>query len=344
MKDRQEIIAMARQLTQAVGVSGREDQAAQAAMELLRPLGEPRLSPLGSVICTVCEGLPGRPHIMLEAHLDQIGMMVTRVEEGGFLRVANVGGLDRRLLPASPVTVHAASGDFEGVVASVPPHLSDGEEKPLKMEEVLVDTGFESSRARELFAPGDCITMDGPLSVLEGGRLCSRALDNRIGCTAVLLAARELHAAAPGCRVTVVLASMEEGSGAGAATSSFAVAPDMALAVDVSFADGFGVPAWKCGRMGAGPMIGTAPALSRAMTARLRDLAGREGIPFQLEVMGGRTGTDAEGIAAAGPGVATALVSIPLRNMHTPVETICLDDVEHTARLLAAFVKEAAKE
>ena len=134
------------------------------------------------------------------------------------------------------------------------------------------------------------------------------------------------------------------GSGAGAATSSFAVAPDMALAVDVSFADGFGVPAWKCGRMGAGPMIGTAPALNRAMTARLRELAVREGIPFQLEVMGGRTGTDAEGIAAAGPGVATALVSIPLRNMHTPVETICLDDVEHTARLLAAFGKEAAKE
>ncbi len=344
MKDHREIIALAQQLTGAMGVAGHEDQAAQAAMELLRPLGEPRISPVGSVICTVCPGLPGKPHVMLEAHLDQVGMIVTRVEEGGFLRVAAVGGLDRRLLPSSPVTIHTESGDFGGIVASVPPHLSQGEEKPLKMEEVLVDTGFETQRARQLFAPGDYISMDGPLSVLENGRLRGRALDDRIGCAAVLMAARSLHAAEPGCRVTVVLASMEEGSGVGASTAAFDVAPDLAVAVDVSFADGFGVPAWHCGKMGGGPMIGIAPVLDRKQTDRLRQLAAREGIPFQLEAMGGRTGTDAEGIASARTGIPTVLLSIPLRNMHTPVETIHLDDVENTARLMAAFVKEAAKE
>ena len=342
MKYRDEIISITRRLTQAVGLAGREDQAALAAMELLRPLGEPRLSPLGSVICTVCPGRPGHPHIMLEAHLDQVGMIVTRVEDGGFLRVANAGGLDRRLLPSSPVTIHAAQGEFGGIVVSVPPHLAGGDEKPLKMEDVLVDTGFETQRARELFAPGDSVSLDGPMELMEGGRLRSRALDDRIGCAAVILAARELHAADPGCKVTVVLASMEESSGVGAATAAFEVDPDMALAVDVSFGDGFGVPAWKCGKMGEGPMIGIAPVLDQKIFAALKDLASRLGIPFQTEVMGGRTGTDADKIAAAGKGRAVGLISIPLRNMHTPVETVCLEDVENTARLMAAFVEEAS--
>ncbi len=340
MTDYQSIQAMAQQLTQAMGVAGREDGAAQAAIELLRPLGQPKLSPLGSVLCTINEGQPNAPHLMLEAHLDQIGMMVTRVEEDGFLRVANVGGLDRRLLPASPVTVHTASGDYAAVVASVPPHLVEGEDKPLKMEDILVDTGFTTDHAKELFAPGDSISLDGPLTALGENLLRSRAMDDRIGCVAVLLAAQELHKAAPRAKITVALASMEEVGGVGASTASFASAPDCAIAVDVSFANGFGVAPWKCGQMGDGPMIGVAPVLNNAMTDRLKELAVRDGIPYQIEAMGGRTGTDADGIAGAGAGVATALLSIPLRNMHTVVETIHMDDVANTARLMAAFGKE----
>ena len=339
-----EVLELAQALCTAPGISGREGDrahgAAEVAKELLAPLGKVEVSPLGSVICTVQEGKAGAPHLMLEAHLDQIGMVVTCLEDGGFVRVSNVGGLDRRLLPALPVTIHAKTGDYAAVVASTPPHLSGGEEKPMKMEDLVIDTGFSDEKARELFAPGDPITMDSAFTVLGEERMLSASQDDRIGCVAVIGAAREIARTKPDCRVTVVLASMEEVGGQGAGAAAFALAPDEAIAVDVSFADGFGVPKSHCGKMGGGPMIGIAPALDNAMTARLEALAGEEGIPCQLEAMGGRTSTDADAIFVARGGVRTALISIPLRNMHTSVELVDARDVAMTAQLLAAYAKE----
>ena len=211
------------------------------------------------------------------------------------------------------------------------------------MEEVLIDTGFENQRAQELFAPGDVVTLDGPMEPLGKGLLRSRGMDDRIGCVAVLLAAQQLHEAPPPCTVTVVLASGEEIGMAGASTASFAVMPTTAVAVDVSFGDGFGVPQWKCGKLGKGPMIGIAPVLNKNLSDQMQAVAKAQNIPFQLEVMGGRTGTDADSIAATAGGIPTALLSIPLRNMHTAVETVCVEDVEHTAQLLVAFAKEVAR-
>ena len=253
--ERSEIVRMTRLLCQAPGTSGREDGAAEAAEALLSPLGRVERTPLGSVLCHVCKGEPGAPHLMLEAHLDQIGMVVTRVEKDGFLRVANVGGLDCRLLPASPVTVHARQGRYHGVIASTPPHLSTGKEKPLKMEEILVDTGLSGEKAKELFAPGDPITLDGEFAEMENGLMLSPAQDDRVGCVAVIAAAMMLKDRAPKCRVTVCLSAQEETSGYGAGTAAFALAPDMALLVDVSFGDGFGVKEWECGTMNGGVEI-----------------------------------------------------------------------------------------
>ncbi|MEG1875732.1 MAG: M42 family peptidase, partial [Angelakisella sp.] len=136
------ITAMTERLTGVVGVAGRESAAAKVAAEYLAPLGEVTVTSLGSVLCTVCRGEPGAPHLLLEAHLDQIGLVVTYLEENGFLRIHTVGGYDRRLLPAAPVTVHADSGDYAGVISSVPPHLANKDDKPLKIEDFLVDTGF----------------------------------------------------------------------------------------------------------------------------------------------------------------------------------------------------------
>ena len=335
-----EIISLARELCQAPGISGREEDAAAAAEKLLAPLGAVERTPLGSLLCTVCPGEPGAPHLMLEAHLDQIGMVVTAVEKGGFLRVANVGGLDRRLLPASPVTVHARDGRYAGVVASTPPHLSDGKEKPLKMEGILVDTGLSDEAAREAFAPGDPITLDSDFVEMAGGLICSGSLDNRAGCAAVIAAARMLRENPGRCRVTVCLASQEETSGFGAATAAFALAPDLALITDVTFGDGFGVKPQECGKVGGGVEIDYAPAVNRQIFDRLRELAREKGIPWQLYAMGSRTGTDTDLIAASGRGVRCGLLSIPLRNMHTAVETVSAGDILHTASLMAAFARE----
>lgn len=342
--DKEQIIDWARQLCQAPGISGREGQgehsAAAVARRLLEPLGPVTETPLGTLICTLHEGKEGAPHLMLEAHLDQIGMTVTHLEEGGFLRVANVGGIDSRLLPALPVVIHTQEGPKPAVAASTPPHLIEGTEKPQKISEILIDTGYPEEKAKELFRPGDPVTMDSSFTTMGDGLMLSAAQDDRVGCVAVLAAAHLLKDQDLDCRVSVVLASMEEVGGQGAATATYALKPDQAVVVDVSFAQGFGVPKHKCGQMGGGPMIALAPGLDNTMVRQLEDLANAEEIPCQFEVSGGRTGTDADSVFHIGTGVRTAVLSIPLRNMHTAVELVQAQDVLDTARLMAAYAKE----
>lgn len=340
MMELQEIISMTKRLCEAPGTSGREDTAAAAAEELLAPLGPVRRTPLGSVLCTVNQGEPGAPHLMLEAHLDQIGMVVTRLEKGGFLRVANVGGLDYRLLPASPVTVHAKDGRHPAVISSTPPHLSDGKEKPPKLEDILVDTGLSDELAEKTFAPGDPITFDGAFTLMANDLMLSPCQDDRVGCVAVIAAAKIIKEKAPRCKITACLSSQEETSGYGAGTAAFALAPDLALLVDVSFGDGFGVKDHECGQMDGGVEIDLAPAVNRGIFDRLQELAKEKEIPWQTHIMGGRTGTDTDIVAASGRGVKCGLLSIPLRSMHTAVETVSPRDVLSTARLMAEFAQE----
>ena len=308
------IAAAAKKLCEATGPSGRECAAYAAAKELLSPMGEVKRTPLGSLLCCVNEGKEGAPHLLLEAHLDQIGFIVTRVEEG-FLRFSKIGGIDARWLPATPVVIHAAAGDYPGIITSVPPHLAgDGSDHSIKIENLLIDTGFTAETAAKLAGP---------------------ALDDRIGCAAVIAAAEEIAAEKPDCRVTVLLSSMEEVGGQGAETGGFTSQPDYAIAVDVSFGDGFGCAPEKTSPLGGGTMLGYAPTLNRDFTLKLKKLAETHEIPLQHEPMGGRTGTDADELATAGRGIKMALLSIPLRSMHTVAETIDPEDAANTARLMA---------
>lgn len=332
------IAAAARKLCEAPGPSGREC-AAYAAKELLSPMGEVKRTPLGSLLCCVNEGKEGAPHLLLEAHLDQIGFIVTRVEEG-FLRFSKIGGIDARWLPATPVVIHAA-GDYPGIITSVPPHLAgDGSDHSIKIENLLIDTGFTAETAAKLFAPGDIVTFAAKPVELQNKRLAGPALDDRIGCAAVIAAAEEIAAEKPDCRVTVLLSSMEEVGGQGAETGGFTSQPDYAIAVDVSFGDGFGCAPEKTSPLGGGTMLGYAPTLNRDFTLKLKKLAEENNIPLQHEPMGGRTGTDADELATAGRGIKMALLSIPLRSMHTVAETIDPEDAANTARLMALAAKE----
>lgn len=333
------IAAAARKLCEAPGPSGRECAAYAAAKELLSPMGEVKRTPLGSLLCCVNEGKEGAPHLLLEAHLDQIGFIVTRVEEG-FLRFSKIGGIDARWLPATPVVIHAA-GDYPGIITSVPPHLAgDGSDHSIKIENLLIDTGFTAETAAKLFAPGDIVTFAAKPVELLNRRLAGPALDDRIGCAAVIAAAEEIAAEKPDCRVTVLLSSMEEVGGQGAETGGFTSQPDYAIAVDVSFGDGFGCAPEKTSPLGGGTMLGYAPTLDREFTLKLKKLAETHEIPLQHEPMGGRTGTDADELATAGRGIKMALLSIPLRSMHTVAETIDPEDAANTARLMALAAKE----
>lgn len=331
------MLELLKTLCPATGVAGDEADAAKAGEKLLSPLGQVTHTPLGSVLCHMPPAKPGLPRVMLAAHIDQIGLIVTRITDKGFLKVAACGGPDRRTLAGARVTVHTACCKLPGVVVATPPHLSDGKTKTVKPEDMAVDIGLSAEEAREKVALGDRITLDGTLEPLFADRVCSAALDDRAGCAAIIRAA-ELLKETEKAEIIVALVSQEEVGSSGAATSAFAVAPDFAFVVDVSMGMTPDEKAESCGEMGKGPMIGIAPILDRRLSRLLVDMARRAHIPWQIEVMSGPTGTDADVIVVSGKGVRTALVSIPLRFMHTPGEVVALCDVENTARLIAETV------
>lgn len=330
---------MLMEFSRRTGTSGQEWDAAGYAEKLLSAYGKTSRTPLGSLVCTVNPAPRGGLHILLDAHIDQVGLVVTFVEDDGFVRVANVGGTDLRVLPATPVILHAAEGDIVGVIASTPPHLSDGKGKTVPVEELSVDLGLSGEEARTAVLPGDRVTLYTNPRPLLGGQFSGRAMDDRAGCVAILKALEYLDGRYPGIGLSVLFSSMEEVGGQGARTAAYALQPTHSIAVEVSFGYTPDAPRAKCGIVGEGPMIGIAPILSPWLSRALGDLAEGEGVPFQWEVMGGRTSTNADSIAVTAGGVEMGLLSIPLKYMHTAIETVSVADVENTGKLMAYAIR-----
>ena len=327
-------------LSRATGVSGAEEGVARAIEAELDGIAGCRRTPLGCVIATV--GAGRGPKVMTASHMDEVGFIVTHIEEDGFLRVAQVGGIDRKLYASACVTVHTAQGDLPGVIASVPPHLRREEKELPAADAIAVDLGLSGEEARAAVQPGDRLTPDVPPAVLLDGSVSARALDDRACCAAVILAAKELAALSLPLELDFVFTTMEEVGSQGAVTAAGELAPDCCIALDVSFAVTPDAPAKNCGRLGGGPMLGIAPVLDNDLTGLARRTAEKEGLPLQFEVMAGATGTDADEIAVSGCGVRTVLFSIPQRYMHTPVEVIDPADVEAAAALIVAFCRALA--
>ena len=327
-------------LSRATGVSGAEEGIARAIEAELDGIAGCRRTPLGCVIATV--GAGRGPKVMTASHMDEVGFIVTHIEEDGFLRVAQVGGIDRKLYASACVTVHTAQGDLPGVIASVPPHLRREEKELPAADAIAVDLGLSGEEARAAVQPGDRLTLDVPPAVLLDGSVSAKALDDRACCAAVILAAKELAALSLPLELDFVFTTMEEVGSQGAVTAAGELAPDCCIALDVSFAVTPDAPAKNCGRLGGGPMLGIAPVLDNALTGLARRTAEEEGLPLQFEVMAGTTGTDADEIAVSGCGVRTVLFSIPQRYMHTPVEVIDPADVEAAAALIVAFCRALA--
>ena len=322
-------------LCAAEGVTGHESAAAAVAARLLaRHCEDVYIDKLGSVI----GNRPGKgPRLLLDAHLDQIGMAVTAVEEGGFLRVTPCGGMDLRVLAGQEVTVHGKEALY-GVIPATPPHLAQKEDKPPEWKDVLIDTGL-ARRAAEALAPaGTRVSLRTAPARLLGERLTAPALDDRTG-VAAILRCLELLGGEETCPLTIVFSVQEETGGSGAKTSGFSSNADAAIAVDVSFAMAPGLDEQRApGKLGGGVMIGVSPTLDNQMSETLRRLAEEQGIPYTIEVMGGRTGTNADTLQGVAAGIPCALLSIPLRNMHTAAEVVDLRDIEAVARLMAAYI------
>ncbi|MBE6763250.1 MAG: M42 family metallopeptidase [Ruminococcaceae bacterium] len=300
---------------------------------------EVRVDALGNVIATRKCGKEGAPVLLLEAHIDEIGFIVTHVDEDGFVHVSNCGGIDRRVLAAAEVTL-LTEPPLAGVFCSTPPHLAgeDGKLKPL--DEMGIDIGYPAEEAKALVEKGTRGVFRAHFEELSEHLVCAKALDDRVGCAAVIEAMRLLKDEDLSCDVTALFAVQEEVGGAGATVAAFGIDPSAAIATDVSFAVTPDATPHKCGKLGEGPMIGVSPTLDYALTEQIKAIAKRCGIAVQYEVMGGSTGTDADSIFVSKCGVPTALLSIPQRYMHTPIEVIDVRDAKGVAKLMAEVAKE----
>ncbi len=324
------------ELLASPGITGAEDDAAAVASRLLRAYMPVRRDALGSVIGELDGEGKG---ITLDAHLDQIGLFVTAVTDDGFVKVSKCGGADARTMPCHEVRVLGKEPVY-GVVVSTPPHLKGGDDDAPKWEDVAIDVGLSAERARALISPGDRVQLLGKPREMLNNRICAAALDDRAGVAAILRALQILKENNVRRKLTVVFSVQEETSGGGAKTAAFQSDDETAIAIDVSFASAPGLSDTETKPMGRGTMIALSPSLTRSVGDELIRLAKENDIPYQLEPIGGKTGTNAEDYGFSRCGMKTGLLSIPIRNMHTSIEVCDLHDVEATAQLLACYIEK----
>ena len=324
------------------GTSGGEQAIQQVVRSFVQPFADTVTTDVhGNVLATVNSA--GRPTILLDAHCDQIGLIVRHIDSSGFIRVNPIGGWDIQILLGQRVVVHSSSGPLPGVIARKPIHLLDPEERKSvpKIRELLVDIGSASeAETRELVSIGDFITPEPCLGELRNGRLSGVAMDDRTGVWVIMNALRIVAERKPAAKVVAVSSVQEEIGLRGATTSAFNVHPDVAIAVDVTHAtDCPGIDQNEFGRIeiGKGPVIVRGANANPHVYRILMDQAKLNAIPVQINALGYPASNDGATIQLSRGGCAAGLVTIPNRYMHSPVELVAESDLEQAALLLAEF-------
>ncbi|WP_255603751.1 M42 family metallopeptidase [Oscillochloris sp. ZM17-4] len=325
------------------GPSGDEAAAAKVWRDEAKGFADRVSTDVGGNSYALIEG--AGPRVLLAGHIDEIGLMVSYIDEGGYLSFSTIGGWDAQVLVAQRVRLLGHAGEVIGVIGKKPIHLLKPDERgqASTIERMWIDIGVDSrDEALERVRVGCVGVIDAPLYELPHGRIVSRALDNRIGAFTVLEALRLLSQDRPAASVAAVATAQEEITFAGAASAAFSFDPQVAIAVDVTFATDHPESSkqqYGDVKLGGGPVLSRGSANSPLVYARLVEVAEREGIAYSLQISPRYTGTDADAIHKARGGVATGVVSIPNRYMHSPNEMVDMADVAAAARLIAAFVR-----
>ncbi len=342
---RKESLSFFRQLIETPSPSGFEGPVQKVWLERTATFAHStRVDVHGNAIATL--NPEGRPRVMLAGHCDEIGFMVKYISDDGFISLAPIGGVDIHIVPARRVLIHTAKGPVMGVVGKKPIHLQDPatqSSQKLEWHNLWIDIGVEKRKeAEKLVALGDPITFEEGFSRLQGDIVIGRAFDDKIGSFVVSEVVRLLSGSKIKASVHAVSTVQEEVGLRGATTSAYGIDPDVGIAVDVTFSSDY--PEMEKKRIGE-IKLGKGPAISRGANInprvfdKLVKTAEARKVPYQVDPSPKATGTDANVIQLTRSGVAAALVSVPLRYMHTPVETISLKDLENTARLLAAYIE-----
>lgn len=335
----------AKTLCDLSGPSGFEQRVAKKATELLRPLmDEVWTDRLGSVIAVRRCGKPNARKVLLDAHLDEIGLIVTGIEEG-FLRFSTIGGVDPRMLPDREVMV-LTEPPIVGVCVCLPPHVQSAADfdRSTPIDELYIDIGFSQEQALAHVPIGTPMVYRTSGFDLMNGRFCSKALDDRSCFASLLRTAELLKDKELNVDFYIVGSSFEEVGCRGIGPAAYAIAPDVGIAVDVTHAktpdSGGDVPF----ELGSGAAIAVGTVATRWVSNKLIALAKEREIPHSIEVTAYPDGTNAYLLQIAREGIASCLVSLPIRYMHTPVEVMDAQDGESVAQLLAAFVETLGEE
>lgn len=326
-------------LSEASGPSGFEDEAAKLAEGFLKPLVDSVYrDSMGNVIGLKSCGKPGAAKLLIETHIDEIGFIITGSEDG-FLKFDSIGKVDARLLPASEIKI-LGDEEFCGIVDTMPPHVLNREvmKKAIPIHDLCIDTGGREA------PPGTPAVFAGQFRELTKGVYTGKAMDNR-SCFAIALDAIERLCDEKLDIDIYIMASVQEEMGArGAKIGAYAINPDQAIIMDVTFANTPETKRKRTQDFGGGAAIGRGPHMCKSMTDHLVKVAKENNIKYQIEVMPGSSGTTAGAIQLTREGVPTAIVSLPLKYMHSPVETICIDDAVSMSDLLLSYIKNPWRE
>lgn len=327
-------------------VTGRESMATNVIAELFKEYcDEVSIDAFYNVI-GIKKGRGQNPsNILVTAHYDEIGLIVTGIEESGFLRFAAAGGVDSKAIAAMEVTVHGRE-DLFGVIGAKPPHLIAAEDadKAVKMEDMRIDIGFDGKRARELVRVGDMVSFRSPVRELLNKRYAGKSMDNRSGIAALVEILKELKKLYHDDNVYVVATVQEELGLVGAITVTYNIKADLGIVIDVCHGDMPDTPSDETFPLGKGAAIAVGPVLSRYHTKACIKLAKDEKIPYQLDPEPGDTGTEAAAHSVAREGIPAILLSIPSKYMHTTVEMVSVDDIVAVGRLAARYIAGRVKE
>lgn len=324
-----------RLLCASPGVSGFESEAANTFLSIISPFAdECRIKTDGTVLAFKHSKKDGAKKLLIEAHSDEVGLMITKVCEGGFLKFAPIGGIDPKILPSSRVTVYGKE-KITGVIGAKPPHLqTKGEDKRLKISDMAIDTGLDD--VKDEVKVGDIAVFDSPVLPLLGNMVSARCLDNR-ACLAALCLTAEMIKESP-YEICFAAASGEETGLRGAYCLSRDFNPDISITLDVTFGEGYKSKEDSF-PLGA-PALCISPSLDRALFGSLSLAAKEEGIEISYEVCEGSSGTNAWAVSLSAPDSRAALLSVPIRYMHSVTEVCCLTDIYNSAKIVSHFASK----
>ena len=331
-----------KKMISAPGLSGFEGPIREIIREAWEPLtDELSVSKLGSLHgLKKGRGPEPRKRVLISTHMDAIGMMVTGIEEG-LMRITQIGGIDHRILPGQPVIVHGRE-DLPGQVVQPPAHLlpESAGSGPVEMQYLLVDVGLRPADVVEKVRVGDLVSYAQAPLELTGDAIAGHTLDNRVSVAAATICLDELQTRLHDWDVWAVASVQEEETLGGALTSPFEIRPDIAIVVDVCFAKGPGANDWRNLPFGGGVGLGWGPNIHPALYKAFEEKAKALEIPANQDLMPKMSGTDAMAVQIVAEGIPTAVLGIPLRYMHTPVETVSMKDVRRVGRLMAEFIAD----